>query len=844
MDCFFGVLREPTCADMSYVLNRDDAVAGTPSGFDIVAADCFGNRRINGGDTWNVIIVENGAPVPVTVRDNGDGTYRVTYTLYTACQECVSVRIFNSTTGGFAVQNTPFLLSVRPSCPVYLNISISNPSVFVVYDEWGNLATTATEADFVSSSFVDLETGIRTPVAVASLDCNGTFLFTVPDVVTNCSRYCIRSACPASQTIITLHCVAKGVCNMTSWIFFSDTGTRIDFLLAEPVPQLPPAFYGEFDCCLLVVNCILLGDGAYCVFRNETTFQAFLPPNATVCSAVVPACLNAAPPAYELFLDCTPLNVTGGACSVPLVTQRLVDPAPVVRVAAPQLLAACAPFLADAAATTNAGGRPGFWTWQLVGVTPPLGDDNSAAIASAVAVQHGATLLLPGGLLRAGFTYTFRATLTNHLDQSGSATFSVAVVPVSTGVTMFVSPVPPVSISPLLPQGYHAFVVNDQCDPAASRTIGEVDTVVTWVPPPAVAQREFLFVANRTVNQNALELPPVAFSLQSPDAFIDVASLSSASECVRGQGLVDWSTASSFTTLATASVHVRVVPQRPYVYVAQGTERVFVLGDAPLLLNVSYATNFNADLSPLSFEWSCVDLRLRAPCFSPQTSVDLLLPQRAIMIPATALTLQWYVFSVRVTSGGMATVLDTRIRTNSTGPDVTVDWYSAAADGATSVSRFDRFCVCVCVFCCCFVMHIHSLIGNRDSLVSITGNVTRDLRFGPVRKYWTATSGNIALTQAAGDVDSVLVQEGGAGAQYSVRLTAEDQQGVSWAQYTWVANDRPNGGRYVLSALLFVTLTRSVLAVPSTLRSTPISFSCAARAGKICRATRSRTWWK
>lgn len=77
----------------------------------------------------------------------------------------------------------------------------------------------------------------------------------------------------------------------------------------------------------------------------------------------------------------------------------------------------------------------------------------------------------------------------------------------------------------------------------------------------------------------------------------------------------------------------------------------------------------------------------------------------------------------------------------------------------------------------------------------MAGSVTRDLRFGPLRKYWTAMSGNIALTQAAADVDSVLVQGGGSDAQYTVRLTAEDQQGVSWAEYSWVANDRPNGGR-------------------------------------------------
>jgi len=50
-----------------------------PAEFTIQARDIFGNPRNEGGDPFNVEVKGPNGPVPVSVKDNGDGTYAVEY---------------------------------------------------------------------------------------------------------------------------------------------------------------------------------------------------------------------------------------------------------------------------------------------------------------------------------------------------------------------------------------------------------------------------------------------------------------------------------------------------------------------------------------------------------------------------------------------------------------------------------------------------------------------------------------------------------------------------------------------------------------------------------------------
>jgi hypothetical protein len=528
--CFFGLLREPACANTSYVTDRTPLVAGTEGFFTIVAQDCFGNPRISGGDVFDVVALPPG--VLVRVVDLKNGRYTVFVTAFRACLDaCVRVNVL---LGGVSVQNAPFGLNVVPSCP-YGPSTVYSPVApdttlpfrfqFVAYDQWLNLAYTASASDFVAT-LSDVATGtVSPPLEVVSLACNGTFVANIAvreafaASNASCLRFCLDAVCSTSAPPSTSNAFCVSLCNQTSYIFFSDTGVRIDFQLVQPIRVIPPILYGQFDCCLLVRNCALLGAGAYCVIRNRTDIQAFLPYGATVCSASVPKC---SPRLSDLFLDCTLLNVTGGACSVPLVTQRLSpNPFPVVRLAAPQSFLRCSGLTVDAAATTNAGGRPALWSWQLV---PPFAPaDNHNAINSFLALFSSEPLVLTASQVTAvfveGATYQLRATLTNHLDQVGSAVVVLRVLPdnASQVPVVFVSPVALVSPAIMQPLGFHVFAQRP-----CSAVIEQVVEPVAWVMPLLPTQPLYFFFANRTVNQNSLELPPTSLPVIDSSATYQV----------------------------------------------------------------------------------------------------------------------------------------------------------------------------------------------------------------------------------------------------------------------------------------------------------------------------------
>lgn len=753
--CYFGLLREPTCANTSYVKDRVPLVAGIPGTFTIVAQDCFGNPRISGGDNF-VISVPPG--VVTSVQDWGNGTYTVSVTAFTACLDaCVVVSV---SLNGQLIQNVPFGLNVVPNCASPLttvyphNLSaqtLGSQFLITVYDEWLNLAYNTREVDIIATA-EDVATGVVVQLPVASLGCNGTFAVQTSGVSPfNCSRICVELVCRGTRS--NLFCANP--CNVTSYIFFSDTGTRIDMVLTENITSVPPILTGEFDCCLIVKNCELLGAGAYCVIKNQTDIQVFLPYNATVCSSLSTSC----PPSLSnLYLDCSLLNVTGGACSNPLVTQILSpNPQPVVRLVAPEAFTRCAGVTIDGSASTNAGGRPALWTWQLVG--PFAANDNHVAINVYLASFHGDPLVIDPAaateLFVEGVTYNLKATLTNHLDQTGSAVVTFTVLPDALRLpTLFISPTSPLKPASRQPLGFHAFLTQQGClSPTGS--IQEVLAPVAWVMPLSTPQPLYSFLANRTVNQNSLELPPSSMTvLNSPSLFQAWALLQ--------QPISD-------------VMRVTIVPRAPYVYVAEGNKRLFILGHENLVLNASVVFDWNTVQDVLTYQWSCVELVNGGPCMTPEEQALYMLPARQIKIPPYVLSLGYYVFRVTVSSpAGVSTVLDTQILTNGTAPEVFIDWVNADVIGGTSPS----------------------------DVMSFVAMVVRDVRFGVMQTSFVTSVNLPALHTQPGLPDAGAVLLGGIGgdAQYYVRAVAADSEGLGYAEYAWVSNDRPNGGFCTITA--------------------------------------------
>ncbi len=768
--CFFGLLREPACANTSYVTDRVPLVAGTEGFFTIVAQDCFGNPRISGGDVFLVT-----APPGVLVRvvDLNNGRYTVFLTAFRACLDaCVRITVQIGTT---AVQNTPFGLNVVPACPhgpstLYTPVSPSTQIPFrfefTAYDEWLNLAYTASTSDFVAT-LTDVSTGLpatSAPLTVVSLACNGTFVALVDlddDTLRNssaCLRFCLDALCRpqaggSSAVVRTTNAFCVSLCNETSFIFFSDTGVRIDFRLIMPIPVIPPIFYGQFDCCLLVRNCELLGAGAYCVIRNRTDIQAFLPYNATVCSANTPNCL---PRNSNLFLDCRRLNVTGGACSVPLVTQLLSpNPFPVVRLAAPQEFLPCAGLTVDGSATTNAGGRPGLWRWQLEG--PFVAGDNHDAINGLLSLFMSDPLVLTpdqvSSLFVQGFTYRLRATFTNHLAQTGTTVISFRILVADANGSpppplVFVSPAAPVSPAVMQPLGFHAFALRS-CPPVIEQLV----VPVAWVMPLDLVQPMYQFLANRTVNQNSLELPPTSLPVIDGSSERQVWALGSKPSSARR----------AVTARARA----------PYAYVGGGSPRLFVLGDANLTLSVSPAFDWNQPSDgALSVAWSCVDQVSGGNCFSPEhTALYLPAGQRRVQLPPWLFGLGVYRVRAATSSalGGGATMVDVLLLTNGTAPDVTVDWVNARVRGGDA----------------------------RADVVSLVAFVERDVRFGVLETEWLVVSGNLAVPvplPGLPEAVAIPVETTGSQAEYELRSVARDSEGVGYSSRRWITNDSPNGG--------------------------------------------------
>ncbi len=770
--CFFGLLREPACANTSYVTDRKPLVAGEASFFTIVAQDCFGNPRISGGDTF-VVTAPPGVLIGAIV-DRGDGTYTVPITAFRACLDaCVVVGV---SLGGEQVQNAPFGLNVVPNCPygpstlytpVNPNSELPFRFDFTAYDQWLNLAYTASESVFSAtlSDAVSGATGI--PLRVVSLGCNGTFAALVQDDAgalnaSSCLRFCLDTTCPATGVTTNVFCAP--LCNQTSFIFFSDTGTRIDMRFIENITTLPPAFYGEFDCCLLVRNCELLGQGAYCVVRNQTAVQIFLPYNATVCSSVT---ANCPPPLSNLYLDCTLLNITGGACSVPVVTQILSpNPFPVVRLAAPDFVVRCAGLTVDGAATTNAGGRPAAWRWQLIG--PFAAGDNHVAINTFLATISSNPLVLDQvtavALLVENTTYRLQASVTNHLEQTGTAVVVIRMLPDSSREpVLFISPSSPVAAAVMQPLGYHAFLQGTGC--VAASVTREIVDPVAWVMPLSPPQPLYQFLANRTVNQNSLELPPSTLPLLSSPSSFQVWALSSS------------------PVSAVRTVTPR--PRAPFVYVSMGSPRLFVLGDANLILNVSEMFEWNQPgNASLSVSWSCVS-DTGGPCFNALQSTLYMPPLPAIGIPPYILGLGIYTFRATVSSslGGGPTVVPIVILTNGTAPDVAVDNYNANVRGGTAPTES----------------------------VALLATVARDIRFGVMDTVWTVESRNAAPPRTLpGLPEGAVFVPGSTGsdAMYSARVSARDSDGEGYAVHSWTANDHPNGGTCAIDRLDSGTLFR------------------------------------
>jgi len=80
-----------------------------PTHFTIQAKDKNGNNMKEGGDPFDVAIRGPEGPVPCTVKDNGDGTYRVDYTPEAAGKHDIDVEL-----GGKPIKGSTFHVDIKP----------------------------------------------------------------------------------------------------------------------------------------------------------------------------------------------------------------------------------------------------------------------------------------------------------------------------------------------------------------------------------------------------------------------------------------------------------------------------------------------------------------------------------------------------------------------------------------------------------------------------------------------------------------------------------------------------------------------------------------------------------
>eukprot|EP01126_Amoeba_proteus_P013660 TRINITY_DN1585_c0_g1_i4.p1 TRINITY_DN1585_c0_g1~~TRINITY_DN1585_c0_g1_i4.p1 ORF type:complete len:1109 (-),score=323.00 TRINITY_DN1585_c0_g1_i4:135-3389(-) len=90
------------------------AVAGEPARFTVRTADAGGTPLSKGGATILAVLKDPRGDCPVSVVDNGDGTYACEYTPKSAKPTTLSVKVSTETNGSGEIKGAPFKVNVTP----------------------------------------------------------------------------------------------------------------------------------------------------------------------------------------------------------------------------------------------------------------------------------------------------------------------------------------------------------------------------------------------------------------------------------------------------------------------------------------------------------------------------------------------------------------------------------------------------------------------------------------------------------------------------------------------------------------------------------------------------------
>jgi filamin len=102
----------------------EGAVAGVPTHFTVVTKDRSGKALPKGGSNIVSQLTDKSGPIPVEVKDNGDGTYTATYTPKAAGDSTLAVDVHTKANGSGPIKNAPFHFKIKPGKPDLSNFEM------------------------------------------------------------------------------------------------------------------------------------------------------------------------------------------------------------------------------------------------------------------------------------------------------------------------------------------------------------------------------------------------------------------------------------------------------------------------------------------------------------------------------------------------------------------------------------------------------------------------------------------------------------------------------------------------------------------------------------------------
>lgn len=516
--------------------------------------------------------------------------------------------------------------------------------------------------------------------------------------------------------------------------------------------------YGEEDCGTVISNSAILGEDAFCVWPDSFTLTIYLGCGSTI---EVGDSINI----IGGVIQSEDGTATIGALSL-RIGSPVVLPEPQPIVSGPRSASTCVDLVIDATQTTGGGCRAMIdYSWFVTSDVIP--DANLPAINSIVNPQKGGIVTVTSAQLQnifdIGRTYTFHVLATNRFNQSATLSFPVFIN---------LPNVPAVTITP-------SFLIVNSADEIKLHGIASVPSegcsgfnsegiIYTWVrksgPPFAIN--------TQTANSRALYI--TRGSLQAGNTYELELRASAANNKIFGS--------------STTTIVVRPSEIKAHI---QGGDRLFTLGVRDLVLDASDSVDLDGNYDGLHFEWSCVDNIKERPCFADSDSSSFLLDAPIITIPSTLLTIGEYTFNVEVSKAGKSSdSTSVRIYTNGDGPEVTIS-YPLFVNPSEGVS----------------------LVGDVLSNVeTVEGEENIEISY-----RWFVLSNNFDLTpfeNCSIDYEGLAVQQCrnretltinpdvlASGAEYRFRLETSSIYGEGFAEISFVANEKPNGGCCTINSL-------------------------------------------